>query len=79
MVVPDDLERAGAAHEAGQVLDAILTTFCPMPVLRASRLETGDWQIDPAELHRAPGTAGPGDRSRRFSRSRPPDWAQRRC
>jgi hypothetical protein len=21
MVVPDDLERAGAAHEAGQVLD----------------------------------------------------------
>jgi hypothetical protein len=44
MVVPDDLERAGAAHEAGQVLDAMLTTFCPMPVLRASRLETGDWQ-----------------------------------
>jgi hypothetical protein len=44
MVVPDDLERAGAAHEAGRVLDAMLTTFCPMPVLRASRLETGDWQ-----------------------------------
>jgi hypothetical protein len=22
----------------------MLTTFCPMPVLRASRLETGDWQ-----------------------------------
>jgi hypothetical protein len=30
MVVPDDLERAGAAHEAGRVLDAMLTTFCPV-------------------------------------------------
>jgi hypothetical protein len=29
-----------------------------MPVLRASRLETGDWQIDPAELHRVFPPAG---------------------
>jgi Ribonuclease G/E len=32
--------------------------FCPMTVLRASRVETGDWQIDPAELHRVFPPAG---------------------
>ena len=29
-----------------------------MTVLRASRVETGDWQIDPAELHRVFPPAG---------------------